>query len=150
MLYARSGNRCVCNGSIGSTLNKLISQSSSVVMAHWPSYSSNINTTDYSRMSVGIVQYFLKHTVTFKQDSLTSKYDHVFAFVKWRKLHENVRYHGISVTAWSVYICAILASKRLVNRISGKNLFLYMYNTKNFGNYCISPCCFVNILLYFM
>ena len=50
----------------------------------------------------------------------------------------------------SVYICAILASKRLVNRISGKNLFLYMYNIKNFGNYCISPCCFVNILLYFM
>ena len=50
----------------------------------------------------------------------------------------------------SVYICAILASKQLVNRISGKNLFLYMYNTKNFGNYCISPCCFVNILLYFM
>ena len=50
----------------------------------------------------------------------------------------------------SVYICAILASKQLVNRISGKNLFLYMYNTKNFGNYCISPCCSVNILLYFM
>ena len=81
---------------IGSTLNKLSSQSSSVVMAQWPSYGSNINTTDYSGMSEGIVQYFFKHTVTLKQDSLTSKYDHVFAFVKWRKLHENVRYYGIS------------------------------------------------------
>ena len=57
---------------------------------------------------------------------------------------------ALCTPGWSVYICAILVSKRLVNRISGKNLFLYMYNTKNFGNYCISPCCFVNILLYFM
>ena len=30
----------------------------------------------------------------------------------------------------SVYICAILVSKRLVNRNSGKNLFLYMYKLR--------------------
>ena len=70
---------------IGSVLNRVSSQSSSVVMAYWPRYGSNITVIDYSQMNVGIVQFFMKHTVTLKSNETISKFDHVFAFVVRKK-----------------------------------------------------------------
>ena len=81
---------------IGSVLKRVSSQLSSVVMAYWPRYGSDIIVIDYSRMNVGIVQFFMKHTVTLKSNETISKFDHVFAFVVWKNVHEDVGYFGIS------------------------------------------------------
>ena len=36
-----------------------------VVMAYWPGTGSSLENIDYTKYHVGIIQYFLRHAVTF-------------------------------------------------------------------------------------
>ena len=65
-------------------------------MAFWPGYGSTLTGIDYSRMTVGVVQYFIKHTISLKD--VANDIEHVFAYVKWKKKHEEVDYYGISAS----------------------------------------------------
>lgn len=61
--YVRAGRALLCNQVIGSVMNSASCNSSSVIMAYWPTGGS-ISNVDYSRMRVGRVHYFCRHKVT--------------------------------------------------------------------------------------
>ena len=68
---------------IGSTLPGGNSSNSSVIMAYWAGSGNDLLAIDYTRMRVGVIQYFLLHCVHFQRDSGTEKVEHVFAYVLW-------------------------------------------------------------------
>ena len=85
---------------IGSVLNAASSAASSVIMAFWPGRGDNLSTTDYSRMRVGIVQYFFKHYVVLCNEDMSSKLnlEQTFACVYWKQKHPIEEWFGISAT----------------------------------------------------
>ena len=97
--YIRSGRATLCNQVIGSLMNSTSARSSSVVMAFWPSRESELSNINYSRMKVGVVQYFFKHEVKLcVSDSQVRESEHIFAYVKWKQSHPNQDWFGISAT----------------------------------------------------
>ena len=73
---------------------------SSVITAYWPTTGSNLPLIDYSaRMSVGTVQYFLKHQVVLcTTDNVKQNADHVIAYIKWSHKHSHAEWYGLSAT----------------------------------------------------
>ena len=78
---------------------------SSVIMAYWPGQGDDLSTINYaSRMRVGVVQYYIKHTISLTyvystpEESRTYHFDHVFARVAWKQKHPNEDHFGISAT----------------------------------------------------
>ena len=70
-------------------------------MAYWPSQGDDLSNIDYtSRMSVGVVQHYIQHTVSMKFPTATEshRYDHVFARVYWKQKHPLQDLYGISAT----------------------------------------------------
>lgn len=83
---------------IGSTLPGGNMSSSSVIMAFWAGSGNDLLAVDYTRMRVGVIQYFLLHSVHFQD---TEKVEHVFAYVLWKKLHPNSDFYGVTSTVSS-------------------------------------------------
>ena len=110
---------------IGSVMNATSAKSSSVVMAYWPSRGNQLSNIDYSRMKVGVVQYFFKHRAKFYiSGGQVKESEHIFAYIKWKQFHPNQDWFGISATVHlnmnEVFsICSFLP----VQRISSKCAF---------------------------
>lgn len=85
---------------IGSTLPGGNHVSSSVIMANWGGSDNNI--IDNIRLRVGIVQYYILHSVILQSPSETKKVEHVFAYTLWKKTHPNHDYYGVTSTVSSV------------------------------------------------
>ena len=89
---------------VGSELPGRNSKSSSVVMAYWPGKSQTLDNIDYSRMRVGVVQYFLRHEFAYNSGDNVVKEEHVFAYVlnyDWYGVPATVCadvYEGVSVS----------------------------------------------------
>ena len=49
--------------------NELL-KSGEVVMAHWPKIGNSLSDIDYSTCRVGIVNYFLKHTIKLDNNEM--------------------------------------------------------------------------------
>ena len=84
---------------IGSTLRGGNNASSSVIMAYWPGSGDSLQMISHAQMGVGVVQYFVQHTVhlAFAEGSGDSKpFKHIFAYVRWKKLHPQQHYFGDS------------------------------------------------------
>ena len=84
---------------IGSTLPGGNNASSSVIMAYWPGSGDSLQMISRAQMRVGVVQYFVQHTVHLASaaGSGDSKpFKHVFAYVMWKKLHPQQHYFGAS------------------------------------------------------
>ena len=79
---------------IGSTMPGPNNSASSVIMAFWP----NSDSIDYSRMQVGVVQYFLKHTTTLASDTESNEVQHILAYIKWKEQHPQFNWFGVSAT----------------------------------------------------
>ena len=73
-------------------------QSSSVVAAYWPGSGSSLHSSDYTKKRIGVIQYFINHTVEFYKDDSreTDKLQHIFAYVYWKKQHPNADWFGLS------------------------------------------------------
>ena len=74
---------------------------SSVIMVYWPSQGDDLSNIDYtSRMSVGVVQHYVQHTVSMTSPTETEshKYNHVFARVSWKQRHPSEDLYGASAT----------------------------------------------------
>lgn len=98
--YQECGRICIAGDIIGSTKRGCNSISSSVIMAYWPGSRSSLQSIDYSRMRVGIIQYFFQHSVTLAT-SINSKPEtcsHLFCYVFWKKLHPHGDWCGASAT----------------------------------------------------
>lgn len=97
--YQYSGRATLCTQLMGSVLNRSSCTSSSVIAAFWPGNSSDLSTIDYSRKRIGVVQYYLRHSIIFKQiDGTDEHVEHIFACVIWKQQHANAEWFGISAT----------------------------------------------------
>ena len=96
--YELCGRVTLAGDLIGSVLSGGNQISSSVIMAFWAGSGNNLLSIDYDQMRVGIVQKFIKHTVTFSSEKHPEKAEHIFAYVKWKKVHPFCDFFGLSAT----------------------------------------------------
>ena len=94
----RYGRVTIYNDIIGSVLPGQNNRKSSVIMAHWPSIGHSIRHADCSRLSVGAIQYFFKHSISINTADGFQNYEHVFAYVLWKQAHPQIDYFGTSAT----------------------------------------------------
>jgi len=69
-------------------------------MAYWPSKRNSLEDIDYSRKQVDVVQYFLKHKISYIEDGICIKHQHIFGYVKWKETHEQYNWYGTSAAVW--------------------------------------------------
>ena len=81
---------------IGSNMPGRNSNSSAVVMAYWPNRVEDLSTIDYSTMQVGVVQYFSRHKFCYSISGNHEEEVHIFACVKWKRLHAHFDWFGSS------------------------------------------------------
>lgn len=76
-------------------------------------------------MRVGIVQFFVRHTLKpydiSAKGNTTQEYDHLFAYVHWKRLHPKASWYGMSATISSELFeipgaCAIIPVQRIACR----------------------------------
>ena len=98
--FQQCGRITLAGDLIGSVLNGASTVCSSVVMAYWPGRGDNVFNIDYSRMRVGVVQYFFKHSVVLYNGQTSTKHrmEHFFACIYWKERHPREDWFGISAT----------------------------------------------------
>lgn len=125
LFYKEYGRVQLAGELIGSVKPGPNSRSSSVIAAYWPGSGDTLQNIDYSRMRVGIVQFFVRHTLKLYDTSAigntTQEYDHLFAYVHWKKLHPKASWYGISATISSELFeipgaCAFIPVQRIACR----------------------------------
>lgn len=83
------------NDIIGSVCSR--SKKASVIGAFWPSEGS-VSSIDYTRLQIGIIQYFIEHKVVLKEEGGSSlEQTCLLCCVKWFKPHPEHNYFGNSV-----------------------------------------------------
>ena len=96
--YRKFGRINLAGSLIGSELPGANSRSSSVIMAFWPSRGHTLSNIDYSKMGVGIIQYFIEHLLHYELNGNRIQEKHVFAYVRWKELHCYHDWYGSSAT----------------------------------------------------
>ena len=93
---------------IASTLPGGNNASSSVIMGYWPGSGDSLQMISHARMQVGVVQYFVQHTVhlAYASESGDSKlFKHIFAYVIWKKFHpQQHHFSASSVVCTDIFI----------------------------------------------
>ena len=96
-------------------VNDLI-KAGSTIMAYWAGSGGSLMHIDYSVCRVGVIQYFLKHSVKFLGDSAPRSF--ALCFVKWKQRHPNYDYFGksavVSSTMYEVgNVCSYMPVQRM-------------------------------------
>ena len=73
------------------------SQRSSAIIAHWATVIGRIDTMGCGNPRVGLIKYFIRHTIKLKVDSADKKIDSLLARVKWFEEHPRRNYFYQSV-----------------------------------------------------
>ena len=118
---------------------------SAVIMAYWYSTGNSLECIDYSKCQVGIIQYFIKHTIKFSGS--TNKEDH---FINWKKNHYQYDWFGKSAVVSSVLnetndVCCFVPIQQIAYRCACGTVSVdfHTFNEKIFVaspisiNYCI-------------
>ena len=71
--YRKCGRATIAGGLVGSDMPGPNSTTSAIIMAYWPSRGSSLGSIDYGRMQVGVVQYFIHHTLQYGQETNEEK-----------------------------------------------------------------------------
>ena len=129
---------------IGSDMPGQNSRSSSVIMAFWPSKGNTLNNIDYSQMQVGVVQFFMRHMLSYSNSGDLIEEEHIFAYV----LHPHFNWHGVSATVCvdifeSVGSCCLLPVQRIGHRCA----YTIMYGGPNESK-CHYHCCSFSMYIY--
>ena len=67
-----------------------------IISAYWPTSKDKVDIQSRRfQLSIGQIQYFVKHTLTFT-DNTSVKIEHIFACVHWYRLHESFDFFGSS------------------------------------------------------
>ena len=72
------------------------SRTSSVIMAYWPSRGSSLNNIYFCTMQVGVVQYFIRHILSYHESNEKKEEKHIFAYVRWKERHPHYNWFGVS------------------------------------------------------
>ena len=63
--------------------------------AYCPTGGHDLRNIDSVRMAVGVVQYFIRHSLQYQGGH---KEEHVFAYIRWKKKHHHHDWFGVSAT----------------------------------------------------
>ena len=96
-------------------VNDLI-KTGSTIMAFWAGNGESLTDIDYSVCRVGVVQYFLKHSVTFSGDSCSRSF--ALCYIKWKQTHPYFDYFGKSAVISSTLnevsnVCSYMPVQRI-------------------------------------
>ena len=69
------------------------SETSNVILADWPITGDEIS---HCSKNVGQVQHFLRHVIKCNVGGDIKKFEHIFAYVLWYKVHESRHWYGAS------------------------------------------------------
>lgn len=93
--YLRANKAVIADEIVGSACSR--SKKASVIGAYWPSNGSSLSTIDYSKLNIGVIQYFLKHTMSMKDKcGRTKDFHHILCDVKWFISHPESHWFGTS------------------------------------------------------
>ena len=93
-----------------------------VIVAFWPSTGSSLNSIDYTACNVGLIQYFVKHSVIFTtENNQESTEEHLFCYIKWKQHHPNRNWFGVSAVLSSTLDeiespCCYMPIQRIMHR----------------------------------
>ena len=73
--------------------NELL-KSREVVMAYWPGIGNSLSDIDYSTCHVGIIKYFLVHTIRLENNMNNQTY--LFCYTTWKQRHPMSNWFGKS------------------------------------------------------
>jgi len=62
-------------------------------VTYWPASGPSLGHIYYSRCSVGVIQHFIKHTISFS-DGIEE--EHLFCYIHWKQAHPNFDWFGQS------------------------------------------------------
>ena len=95
--YHEYGRSVLGGDIIGSIMRGPNCHSSSVVAAFWPGSGDSLSAIDYTQKRVGVIQFFLTNTLELSsEDGAIQKLEHMFAYVRWMKLHPDSNWFGQS------------------------------------------------------
>jgi len=104
-----------------------------VVVAYWLSTGSNLASIDHTQYNIGLIQHFVKHSVSFSNDSDEETTEqHVFCYIKWKQHHPNANWFGTSAVLTDTInklesACSYMSMQRIMHRCASGNI------TVNFG-----------------
>ena len=102
--YKEYGRLSMAGDIVGSVAVRGASNpASSVIMAYWPGTGFSLENIDSTTMSVGVVQYYLKHSITMTygdsvDTSAVRTFPHLFCYIHWKKVHPQAMWCGVSAT----------------------------------------------------
>ena len=124
--YIRAGRAPLCNQVIGSTLNAASSNSSSVILAYWPTQGNELSSIDYC-----------KHQVAFTVSGNTTTHsEHIFTYASWKQRHRHEEWYGISATvALNINelpsMCNFIPVQRIYSVCAHTNLHTSIHGLEN-------------------
>ena len=68
--------------------------SGEVIMAYWPGSGNSLSNIDYSACRVGIIKYFVRHSINL--DYSNTDKTHLFCYVTWKQKHPRYNWFGKS------------------------------------------------------
>jgi len=88
-------------------------------MAYWPGSGNNLTNIDYSVCRVGVIQYFLKHTIKFLGDPEPLSF--ALCYIKWKQTHPDFDFFGKSAVVSSAInevdnVCSYMPVQRIAYR----------------------------------
>jgi len=94
LFYRQCGRITLAGDIIGSIKRGSNSTTSAVVMSFWPGSGHSLQSIEYGRMRVGVVQYFLQHSVTVcdGEPSSSETLCHLLCYIHWKKVHPHTVY----------------------------------------------------------
>ena len=122
----------------------------SVIASFWPGFGDSIERIDPAMKRVGTIMFFLKHSVTLKEESTASEVEkvHILCRVKWHQYHSQPLHFGTSALVCTRQTevedaCCFLPLQRIANRCAFGDI------TTDFGNPLGTDNIFVAIPLPF-
>ena len=98
-------------------------------MSFWPRSGHSLQSIEYGRMRVGVVQYFLQHSVTVcdGEPSSSETLCHLLCYIHWKKVHPHADWCGISATICTELfetpdVCCFMPAQRIGFRCAYANL----------------------------
>ena len=104
-----------------------------VVMAYWPGTGNSLGDIDYSTCRVGIVNYFLEHTI--KLDNNQNNRSHLFCYITWKQRHPMSNWFGKSAIVSSTLNevenrCSYMPIQRIAFRCASGELAVDFENMR--------------------
>jgi len=122
LFYRQCGRIKLAGNIIGSIKRGSNSTTSAIVicMSFWPESGHSLQSIEYGRMRVGVVQYFLQHSVTVcdNEPSSSETLCHLLCYIHWKKVHPHADWCGISATICTELfetpdVCCFMPAQRI-------------------------------------